>query len=351
MDNSLIEIARSTESPHIRAFDEPAGLAGRSAAETEEYGGGRFTRLGSRDEAALRVLDSKDPAAEIMVVEHYAGPDERGIGAHAYVIAWRGGRIMEFDPRTKAWKAYEWGSTRPGVVRLSAMVFDANGVPERSPSDPDALPAYNIGSDQGRARVELQVAQPNRGDAYQPAIAAQVPYRVLRVENGIVYGPDGQPYNTGSDGEYFLIGKDPADIRSVDVGELNELVQVNAPHQALYSTYADPADGPAGFGAWIIRDGRLQELIPFSTTFSNRYNQAQITTQLRDILAANQIDVTQVKMDGVLMGRVWRAEASPPDPGTVMDAPEWYAHIVFNSSGPSSWIDVTRSSSVDDTVS
>ncbi|MEV4128535.1 alpha/beta hydrolase [Nocardia sp. NPDC049707] len=198
--------------------------------------------------------------------------------------------------------------------------------------------------------IEYEVRPPNDPAFYQPEAVVGDARRTIRrptVRGGLFYGQDGKKYTT-NESEYFLIGADPEDIRTVNYSEIRDATErLFAPHAVLYSTYTNPDEGPIIFGYWRITNGVLEESSPaHSGTFLNGEQDADIqlkfSTHYRKWLITHQIDPSSIKIVGTLEGEMWRPLAVGPVPSVreLLDRDGLHAATVFGSSGNGFWVTV-----------
>ncbi|MBO0854442.1 MAG: hypothetical protein J2P18_11810, partial [Nocardia sp.] len=86
-----------TGSPVIEDLKRVVGLDGVTAEELQGAAGGRMLRVSGHDEIVRRLMKLRDGACAIVVDSYHAGPDEHGVGAHAYVMVKEGDDIVVRD--------------------------------------------------------------------------------------------------------------------------------------------------------------------------------------------------------------------------------------------------------------
>ncbi|WP_288047865.1 alpha/beta hydrolase [Nocardia sp.] len=171
---SIRTVIDETGSTVARVPIGDTGLPGMSGAALEGYAGGRLETVASRDDIADRLLDARDPARVVILVDQYRGrfgADE--VGAHAYVMAARDGVVMVRDPNEGGWRPYRRGESGPDVAHMSAISFDADGNPLRPTNihglDLSAQPSGRIGA------TEPPRPEPGDGD-HPPNPADELPH-------------------------------------------------------------------------------------------------------------------------------------------------------------------------------
>ncbi|MFQ6392671.1 MFS transporter [Nocardia sp. KC 131] len=208
--------------------------------------------------------------------------------------------------------------------------------------------AAELGASPARTTTspEYDVAAPNGPDSYRPQAVQGVRVRRPKLKkDGLFYGPDDELYNS-SRKEYFLVGVDPADVRSINADEIGaDAPRDMAPHEVLYSTYGDPDDGPIGFGVWLIRNGELRMLEFVTGTFSE--DRMKFAAQLRDWLVEHRVNLAKVGVDGLVDGTIWRPwSPSVTSVEQLFTYPHMSADTLFNSCGVGFWVNVAAVESV-----
>ncbi|MGW1743756.1 MFS transporter [Nocardia sp. NPDC001965] len=200
------------------------------------------------------------------------------------------------------------------------------------------------------ADIEYPVRAPVAPGFYNPVAvrgAATATIRRPTVAGGLFIGQDGKPYTTNGE-EYFLIGADPDDIRTVNYGEVREAMRLLfAPHAVLLGTYADLADGPIIWGYWRITDGVLQRSAFTSETLLDGEGDLDILLKhgayYRHWLRARRIDPSGIEIAaGTLQGRMWRPWVDGPVPSVreLFEQGGSRARAVFAACGDGFWVSV-----------
>ncbi|MEV6341714.1 DUF4185 domain-containing protein, partial [Nocardia vinacea] len=166
-------------------------------------------------------------------------------------------------------------------------------------------------------------------------------------EDGLFYDSDGNLYNSVGD-EYFLIGADPTDIRSVNARRVGAVLRrLGNAHSVLYSTYDNPTDGPIAFGVWSIRNGRLESLNFLAGTFpADDTQHFEFAVQLRDWLIHHRVDLSEVEIFGTPSGRIWRSFSPAPSVDELIDQAGSGAEVIFHGAGVDYQVDITETAQI-----
>ncbi|MGA6205884.1 LuxR C-terminal-related transcriptional regulator [Nocardia testacea] len=259
-------------------------------------------------------------------------------------------RVMA-DAEDLKWNARPRAELITAVAELTEALEDVNrhqsrlsppqGGPDTGPSAERPVPP---------ADIDYPVRHPIAPGFYDPVAVRGITTDTIRrptVAGGLFIGQGGKRYTTNGE-EYFLIGADPDDIRTVNYGEVREAMRsLFAPHAVLLSTYADLADGPIIWGYWRITDGVLERTAFTSGTLLN--GEADLDVLLkhaayyRHWLRARDIDPSGIEIaGGTLQGRMWRPQVDGPVPSVreLFEQGGSRARAVFAACGDGFWVSV-----------
>ncbi|MET8871159.1 4'-phosphopantetheinyl transferase superfamily protein [Nocardia sp. NPDC004604] len=190
------------------------------------------------------------------------------------------------------------------------------------------------------SRDKYDVAPPDEGLVHTPSDATTVT-PLTADANGLLCGPDGLPYNSNPNLDYFLLGATPGDIRT----------SKDLTHPDLYNSFENPDDGPAGYGVWRVVAGQPTYIAPFSLTFLDTAHELKFTAQVRAELTSQGVDLTSVNFESPHQGQLWKLAPTVPEAEQILalggsDAPGLLAGF-----GDNHWVGVDGKQAATDRLS
>ncbi|WP_416382275.1 alpha/beta hydrolase [Nocardia transvalensis] len=302
----------------------------------------------------LQALRAQGSGATAWVVDQRTTTDDFGVGAHSYTITHLGmdrfdvdGRVVTYagtDPQGREWFVTETGyrvslaeltgGTRAETAATWAIVYHdgrvVEGVGEQTPL-PDTLRIGQSTPDPMRpSRDTYEIARPHApGATADPGRTARV-NRLTVGPDGLFYGPDGRPYSTDILGDSFLLGATPGDIRGGPVL-----------HAEVHATYANPEDGPAACGLWVIENGRIQSGVLGSQGYPDTVTDPRFAAQFRYEMHRLGVDLSGVNFDDGTQGRLWARDDAPTVTDVIDGVGSGELSRMFRGHGDDFWVSVT----------
>ncbi|MGW6336445.1 LuxR C-terminal-related transcriptional regulator, partial [Nocardia rhamnosiphila] len=353
-------ITAADESRQRKLLERMESLTARLSAFRQEAEAERLTALVF---SGVDVFSGADVTSPISAATNSARATLRAdIEARSAVEAARAPELLallrdRLVPRVMAdaeelkWNARPRPELITAITELTEALEDVNHhQSELSPPQDD--PDMGTGAEPPAppADIDYAVRAPIAPGFYNPAAVRGATTDTIRrptVAGGLFIGQDGKPYTTNGE-EYFLIGADPDDIRTVNYGEVREAMRsLFAPHAVLLSTYADLADGPIIWGYWRITKGVLKRSAFTSGTLLDGEADLDILLKhaayYRHWLRARNIDPSGIEVAaGTLQGHMWRPWVDGPVPSVreLFEQGGSRARAVFAACGDGFWVSV-----------
>ncbi|MEU4315347.1 Fic family protein [Nocardia sp. NPDC024068] len=172
--------------------------------------------------------------------------------------------------------------------------------------------------------------------------STRVPFQRVTIRDGKVYDADDNLYTSAPDGDSFLIGADPDDIRTGPASVVT--------HARLYETYEPGADGVIGWGLWFVVDGVVvpdpaepdYKLALGGYPFGDQRYDLRFIVQTLDVMRTRGVDITAADVAlGRTQGRLWDPESIKSTIANIISRVAHDTAVMFNGFGNDYWISVS----------